>query len=158
MAETTRQAQNDIGTRIQALTLLENKFPIAQITEITGVSKSQVYSYRRTAIQRGYNPQVDKRLLISYVEDAPRSGRPVKATEEVKKQLVEVVTKNSTTRQWSTQKIANAIALIGTKISARTVLNILNSLGYSPCKPTYKPGLTIEAKATRLKWCLDHKD
>ena len=99
MAETTRQAQNDIGTRIQALTLLENKFPIAQITEITSVSKSQVYSYRRTAIKRGYNPEVDKKLLIAYVKDVLYSGKPAKTTKEVGRQLVKVVTKNSTTRQ-----------------------------------------------------------
>jgi hypothetical protein len=90
------------------------------------------------------------------VEDAPKSGRPIKATNKVKGQVVQVLKKNSTTRQLSTLAISQIVAKIGTVISARTVWNILNSLGYSPCKPTTKPGLTTEAKALRLKWCLEH--
>ena len=99
--------------------------------------------------------------MLSYVEDAPRSGRPPKVTEDIKKQVVEVVTKNSTTRQMTTQTIAdkiNELATTSVTISARTIWNILHSLGYSPYKPTYKPGLTLEAKEVRLKWCEEHKD
>jgi hypothetical protein len=110
------------------------------------------------ATERGYNPTESLKLLLSYVEDAPRTGRPVKATEEIKQQVKEVVSRNSSTRQWSTQAIANAIQTATFKISAKTIWNILHSLGFSPCKPTYKPGLTKEAKAVRLKWCLEHKD
>jgi transposase len=54
----------------------------------------------------------------------------------------------------TTQTIANKInelATVNITISACTVWNILYSLGYSLYKPTYKPGLTLEAKAVRLK-------
>ena len=102
MAQRTRQARHDIGTRVQALSLFENKVPIPEITQITGVSQAQIYALRRTAVRRGYDHSQSLKLLLSYVEDAPRSGRPVKATEEVKQQVKEVVTRNSTTRQWST--------------------------------------------------------
>ena len=98
----TRQSRHDVGTRLQALCLFENKVPVPQIKEITGIATSQIYVIRKTAITRGYDPAVSKKLLLSYVEDAPRSRRPPKVTEDIKKQVVEVVTKNSTTRQMTT--------------------------------------------------------
>jgi len=91
--------QYDLGTRIQALTLLEVATGIPRITELTGMSKSTIYDIRKKAIEQGYNPQVSTKLLLSYVEDAPRSGRPKKATEEVEDLVIKTVTKNSTTRQ-----------------------------------------------------------
>jgi transposase len=158
MAQSTRQSRHDLGTRLQALTLLENKTSVPIITKITGVSKSQVYGLRQQAIARGYNPAESQKLLLAYVEDAPRSGRPIKATEEVKDKVVAIISKNSSTRQMSTQLIASSLNLtLNTTISARTVYNILKSLGYGSFKPTYKPGLTKEAKATRLKWCLEYQ-
>ncbi|RFU23613.1 hypothetical protein B7463_g12725, partial [Scytalidium lignicola] len=165
MAESTeidsshsRQTQNDLGTRIQALTLFEKKVPIPEITQLTSVSKSRIYAYCKTAIQRGYDPNVNPRILLKYVEDTLKPGRPVKATDEVKGQVIKVLKKNSTTRQFSTVPISQAIAKFGMNISVRTVWNILHSLGYSPCKLTTKPGLTAKAKAIRLKWCLEYKD
>jgi hypothetical protein len=59
MAETTRQSRHDVGTLLQALTLLEIKIPMAEIIEITGISKSQINNLCRTAITRGYNPGID---------------------------------------------------------------------------------------------------
>jgi transposase len=158
MTERTQQTPHDLGTRVQALTLLEARCPIANITQITGISKASIYRLRKIAVQRGYEPEKDKRILLSYIEDAPRSGRPTKQTDEVKKQVVELVSRNSTTRQYSTQRIAQAISKADLKISAMTVWRILTSLGYTPYKPTYKPGLTNKTKAVRLKWCLEHAD
>jgi transposase len=149
----------DVGTRIQALTLLEAATGIRQITEITGFSKSSIYRIKAVAKQRGYNPQVSKVLLLKYVEDAPRSGRPIKATKEVEDIVVSLVSKNSSTRAWSAQRIASTItAQTPNGISARTVHRILRRKGYKPLKYTRKPGLTDAAKAVRLKWCLEHQD
>ncbi|PMD12286.1 hypothetical protein NA56DRAFT_652602 [Hyaloscypha hepaticicola] len=114
----TRQSRHDVGTRLQALCLFENKVLVLQIKEITRIATSQIYIIWKTAITRGYDPAVSKKLLLSYVEDAPRSGRPPKVTEDIKKQVVELATASVT-------------------ISARTVWNILYSLGYSLYKPTY---------------------
>jgi transposase len=154
----TRQLQNNVGTRIQALCLLEFGVHWSQIVEITGVSKASIYRLRATAIARGYKPEEDKRLLIEYVEDAPKSGRPIKATEDVKAEVVKVISKNSTTRSLTTQAIANILASSNINISARTVWNILSSLGYGYFKPTTKPGLTLLAKDVRYKWCKEHED
>ena len=61
------------------------------------------------------------------------------------------------TTQTITNKV-NELVTTNVMISARTVWNILHSLGYSLYKPTYKPGLTLKAKDIRLKWCEEHKD
>jgi hypothetical protein len=63
---------------------------MGKITELTGISQSSVYKLRKVALQRGYDPTKDFRILLSYVEDAPRSGRPVKAKEDAEKQAVEM--------------------------------------------------------------------
>ena len=94
-----QQSQHDVGTRLQALALLENDIPVTRIIEITGISKPSIYGFRKTAISRSYNPQESLKLLLEYVTNAPQSGRPIKATEEVKEAVKTIVTKNSTTRQ-----------------------------------------------------------
>ena len=155
---TIRQSQHDAGTRLQALALLENNVSVTRIVEITSISKPSIYGLRKTVILQGYNPQESLKLFLEYVTNAPQSGRPIKATVEVKEAVKTIVTKNSTTRQLSTEMIANKLIASSVHISAKTVWNILKSLGYSSQKPTYKPGLTNQAKAVRLKWCLEHKD
>ncbi|RFU29456.1 hypothetical protein B7463_g6902, partial [Scytalidium lignicola] len=77
-ASKLRQARHDLGTRVQALALLEASVPQPEITAITGIAKSSLYSLRRNAINRGYDPKVDRRILLKYVIDGPRSGRPRK--------------------------------------------------------------------------------
>jgi hypothetical protein len=109
---------------LQALCLFENKVSVLKIKEITRIATSQIYAIQKTAITQGYDSTVSKKLLLSYVKDAPRSKRPPKVTEEIKKQVVKVVTKNSTTRQMTTQTIANKINKLTTAsitISARIV-------------------------------------
>jgi transposase len=126
---------------------------VPEIKEITSIATSQIYTIRKTAFAQGYDPKTNKKLLLSYVKDAPRSSRPSKVTDEIQQQITEVVNKNSTTQQMTTQAIANKINELAAatatdiKISAHTIYNILISLGYSSYKPTYKPGLTLEAKA-----------
>ena len=150
-------AHIDIGTRVQALTLLEIGMPVSEIIKITKVSKPSIHRLRKTALERRYAPEVCKVILAAYVEDAPKSGRPVKAIEAVEELVISTVSKNSTTCKLSCQRIADSIAPTAL-ISARTVHRILKRRGYRALKPTYKPGLTAENKLARLKWCLDHKD
>jgi transposase len=146
----------DIGARVQALTLFEVKCPIPEITAISGVSKTSIYRIKQTALERGYNPEVCRTILASFVEDAPKSGRPCKATPDVEDLIIQTISKNSTTREYS-QQIANSIAPTAL-VSASTVYRVLKRRGYRSSKPTYKPGLTAENKLARLKWCQDHKD
>ena len=150
---------HDVGTRLQALTMLETDHKIPEIITATNLSERSIYRLRKVAKERGYNPDVSKKLLLAYVEDAPRIGRPKKATKEVEEMVIRTISKNSTTRELSTQKIADTLSpLVRGGISSRTVHRILRRRPYKPSKPTRKPGLTNENKLARLKWCLDYKD
>ena len=48
------------------------------ITSLTSVTSPTIGRYQRQARDRGYNPDVSHALLLSYVIDKPRSGRPRK--------------------------------------------------------------------------------
>jgi len=133
---------------------------MAQIVKDTGYTERTIYGIQKKARDRGYNPSKDTKIFLRYVEDAPRVGRPKKATPELEEEVIKTISKNSTTRELSTANIAEIVGPLakGGTISARTIHRILRRRGYKPCKPTAKPGLTKEAKLARLKWCLDHKD
>ena len=149
----------DTGTRIQVLSLLQTKTPITEIIERTGYKERGIYKVLKRAKERGYDPSKSTILYLSYVEDAPRTGRPKKITPEVEEQVIHLISKNSTTRELSTQRIANTLSLlVKGGISARTIHHILHYHGYKPCKPTRKPSLTNKNKITQLNWCLAHKD
>ena len=72
----------------------------------------------------------------------------IKATPEVEDAIITALSKNSTTRGLSCQRLAD---LIAPKVSVRTVHRVLKRRGDRLCKPTTKPGLTVENKLTRLK-------
>lgn len=73
------QSKNiDAGTRLQALALAEHGVPRHIITSLTSVTSPTIGRYQRQARDRGYNPDVSHALLLSYVIDKPRSGRPRK--------------------------------------------------------------------------------
>ena len=149
---------HDNGTRIQVLTLLQEGQTIDYIKEKTKYSKSTIYELLKWAKARGYDPEKDSRILLAYVEDAPRIGRPKKLTEAIEQLIIDTISKNSTTRELSTAKIAAIVSpLVKGGLSDRSVHRALRRRGYKPVKPTKKPGFTEANKITRLKWCLDHE-
>jgi hypothetical protein len=83
--------------------MLENGCKLADIIRDTDISQSSIYRLRQEALKRGYDKDVNRKPLLSYVADALRSGRPVKATEEVVEQVISIVITNSTTRELSAQ-------------------------------------------------------
>jgi hypothetical protein len=87
--------------------------------------------------------------LNLYVEDAPKSGAPVKATLAVEDAIIATISKNLSTRELSCQHIADAISKV--KILSCTMHRVLNRRGYRPCKPATKPNLTVENKIERLE-------
>ena len=141
---------HDIATRAQALTLKAVKCPDTENTKITGLPRSTINSIYRTARARGYNPDAYQTIFNSYVEDAPKPRVLRKATPEVEEAIITALSKNSTIRGLSCQRIADLISL-NIKISAQTVHRVLKRRGYRPYKLTTKPGLTAENKLVRLK-------
>ena len=153
----TQRNTSDTATRSQVLTLLQKKTPIKEIIKDTGYKESSIYRIQKVTKSRGYNPSKDTKILLYYVEDTPRSSRPKKCTIEVGEEVIKAISKNSTTRELSTQKIANILSpLVRGGISVRLIHRILRCRGYKPCKPIRKPGLTKANKLARLKWYLDY--
>ena len=75
--------------------------------------------------------------------------------------MIKVVIKNSTTRMYSCQNIADIVSENLGKddiISASTVYRVLKKNDYGTYKPTVKPRLTKAMKEARYAWCLAHKD
>ena len=73
---------HDLGERVQALTLLTYGLPASLVAKHTTLSVSEINRIRTRAKNRGFNPMVSPIILLEYVIDAPRSGRPRKATAE----------------------------------------------------------------------------
>ncbi len=49
---------------------------VHEVMKITGLTSKTLYNIRKKAIDRGYDPKVNTKILASYVQDEPRSGRP----------------------------------------------------------------------------------
>jgi hypothetical protein len=150
----------DDGTRIQALTLQEQGVPAWRIKNITGMDHTTLSRLRKKAISRGWEEGKDQPLLLEHVSDAPKSGRPP-LSQEICDEVLRVVTKNSTSRMYSCQKIADVVSEnLGKEdiISGSTVYRVLKRNGYGNFKPTVKPGLTQKMKDDRLAWCLAHRN
>lgn len=166
----------DDGQRLQALALAEYGVPYSVAAEQAGMTggAAGAQAVRRLiskAMSRGYDPSISKVLKLEYVVDAKRSGRPIIATEDKKKEVVaigmpsifcscqvsdvayQVVSKDRNGRE-------KPAACIGyeTNLSQSTILRMLREMHYHPVKQTMKPGLTDTIKAARLKFALEHKD
>lgn len=51
----------------------------------------------KRAKERGYTPKMNPIIIIVYIKDAPRSGRPKKVIAEVEEKVIEAILKNLTT-------------------------------------------------------------
>ena len=84
----------DIATRALVVTL---KSPIggkttAEIAEKTGLKVRTINDIYARAIQRGFEPNhLPLVIRDEWLEDAPRSGRPLKQTEETATAIVKKV-------------------------------------------------------------------
>lgn len=152
----------DIATRSLVVTL---KSPVggkstAEIAEKTGLSKRTINDIYSRAISRGFEPNtLPLTIKDEFLKDAPRSGRPLKQTEEAKQLLVTKVSLDRYAREKSTAELAGDLsAHLNVDISARTIHRMLKGMGYTKTKPTRKPGLTKKMMDERLAWCLQHKD
>ncbi|KAL5610520.1 hypothetical protein FOBRF1_006637 [Fusarium oxysporum] len=152
----------DIVTRAAIVTL---KAPAAggkttpEIHEITGIPKRTINDVYARAIKRGFDPeQRPFQLLSAWLEDAARSGRPLKRTPEVGALIISKVSTDRFGREKTAADIAGELRAEGISISRSTVLRFLKISGYKKTKPTRKPGLTAAMRKERLAWCIAHKD
>lgn len=141
----------DIGIRVQCLTLLAFGTYIDDVVEQLGLSRSTILRWLRISKERGYDIEPTGWILARYITDASRSGRPIVLTDAVQKLILQAISKNSTTRQYSLEEIAKLCS-----VSAISIWRCLERRGFSWVKPTTKPALTKEMKKARLKFCLKY--
>jgi hypothetical protein len=72
------------ATRASVLTLKAYGRPSQEVAHFTGLSIRQVNRILARAIERGFDPQLQPlQIKDTYVQDAPRSGRPKKQDDDV---------------------------------------------------------------------------
>ena len=86
----------------------------AQIEISTGVKKRTFNNIKLKIITRDYNPLVDKfRITRTHLKDAPRSGHPNTAINEINEGLVIlIISKNKNGREKSSEIIKNEIGIL----------------------------------------------
>jgi Transposase len=142
----------DVGIRIQCLVLLEWGVPIDLVSQVTNVHKASIYRFRRIAIERGYDPAKSRQILLKYLEDAPRSGRPTVCTQEVVDKVIANVSASIEGRYKTTAQIGYKL-----RVGATSIQKILKSEGFHKVKRTMKPGLTQAMKEARLQFALRYE-
>jgi hypothetical protein len=73
-------AQYDPRLRVQALTMFDHGI---HPNQIFGINASSIYAIHWRAIARGWNPNQGSPIILKYIENTRRLGRPKKATLEV---------------------------------------------------------------------------
>ncbi|KAK2020928.1 hypothetical protein LX32DRAFT_668932 [Colletotrichum zoysiae] len=109
-----------------------------ETADILGLTKSTVNRIVARAKKHGFDPSAPSFILLpKYINDAPRTSRPKKATPSIADLVIQKVCRN----RYSREK---------TYISASTVYRILQQTGFRKTKPTRKPGLLNRIKQERL--------
>ena len=126
-----------LSVKIQALTLTEvagySDRNASKVLKFA-ISHDQIGRLRKQATERGWNPKENPVVLEEYVIDRPRPGRPKKHNEEQDKDIVALVTKDSSSRELQSVELARMNPL-NLDISASTINRILYNAGYKQRKP-----------------------
>ena len=152
MAPYNGGAKYNDGVRLQVLTMVQCGFSVNHITNVTGMSKAAICALEKKAREPGYDPKISNRILLEYVTDKPRPGRPKKITTEKEAQIVEALEKAD---RYGREKAAWMWAW-NHQISPTSMLRILHRYGFRSCKTTKKPGLNAIMRAARLELCRSH--
>ena len=83
----------------QALALAEAGIATKIVTVLTEVSRQTIKGLQKQACDRGCDPSASKKVLLSYVSDKPRCGRPTVVTPEVESAILAAVRKDHYSRE-----------------------------------------------------------
>ncbi|KAJ6276523.1 hypothetical protein J3E71DRAFT_348000 [Bipolaris maydis] len=101
-----------------------------KITDLTGIEKRTLNKIYARAIERGFDPaERPLNLRDEHVQDASRSGRPSKQTEDTSSAVVLTVRRDHYGREKSCADIADMLREKGIEVSASTVYRILKKAG-----------------------------
>ena len=111
------------------------------------MSERHLTRIAKEAKARGYDPITNPgRVLMEYVIEAPRSGRPNGAVNEVnERKCIEIVLRDRNGREKSAEVIGMKLG-----ISRQSVCRIMRRAGYKKVKSTTKPALNEKQKEKRL--------
>ena len=70
----TPRPHHPTALRVQVLTLLTEGFHLDRVSEITTISPRTLQYIRKKVKDRGYNPEIDRRILEEYVVDGQHTG------------------------------------------------------------------------------------
>jgi hypothetical protein len=148
------QSRNfDVGTRLQALTLVEHDIAAKIVQAVTEVTTRTISELKRKARSRGYDSKISRVLKLEYVTDASRSGRLSKVTPAVETAILANVRADRNGREKCSARLDYEHG-----ISSTTILRVLKRNEFRPCKSIMKPGLNAVMMKARLQFCLRHKD
>jgi transposase len=141
----------DLSTRAFVLALKTYTTKTStEIAAICNLSKSSVDRIYGRACQRGYDPNLTPVVVKdSYLEDAPRSGRPSKQ-DQIKEPVLDKIRRDRYGREKSCADLAGKLSNERLDVSATTIWRTLKNSGLRKTKPTRKPGLTKKMRAERL--------
>ena len=92
--------------RVQALTMLTMGYTCKDVAHMTKMSVRSLRYLQKKASDRGYDPSTDIRILIDYVQDGERTGRPKEISEETEEAILTSVSKDRNGREKSTEILA----------------------------------------------------
>ena len=135
----------DIATRAFVVSL---KAPFsgkttAEVADITGLPKSTINKIYARAIARGFDP--NRRPITirdCHLEDAFRSGRPTKCTEEAEEAVIAKVRRDRYGREKTCAEISGELNSEGLQLSATSVGRVLKTAGIRRTKPMRKAALS----------------
>ncbi|KAF3385585.1 hypothetical protein F1880_001764 [Penicillium rolfsii] len=141
----------DLATRAFVLALKTYSTKTTEeIAAICGLSRSTVNRIFVRACERGYDPNLTPVVVKdSYLEDAPRTGRPSKQ-DLIKEPVLAKINLDRLGQEKSCADLASELRTEGTEVSATTVWRTLRLSGIQKTKPTRKPRLTKKLRAERL--------
>ncbi|KMP01311.1 hypothetical protein CIHG_01600 [Coccidioides immitis H538.4] len=95
-----------IAIRIQALALVSWGIPVNEVSTALGIPARTLRAIEKRAKDRGYKPQENQRIDISFVEDAKRSGRPKEIDFSKESETLDSIRKDRAGREKSTEILA----------------------------------------------------
>lgn len=73
--------KHPLSVRVQALALVTAGIPYSVVSQTTRIPPRTLQYLVKKARERGFNPAVDPRIMMEYVEDGKRTGRPKKGSK-----------------------------------------------------------------------------
>jgi hypothetical protein len=148
------QSRNfDVGTRLQALALVEHDIAVKIVQAVIEVATRIISELKRKARSRGYDSKISRVLKLEYVTDASRSDRFSKVTSVVETVILINVRADRNEREKCFARLNYEHG-----VSSITILRVLKRNEFRSCKSIMKLGLNAVMMKARLQFCLRRKN